>query len=41
MMDSFLPVLGDRAEAITTLDGLVHERRGYAGISIDTREHEM
>ena len=41
MMNSFLPVLKDRAEAITTLEGLVHERRGYAGISIDTREHEI
>ena len=41
MMDSFLPVLKDRVEAILTLEGLVHERRGYAGTSIDTREHEI
>jgi hypothetical protein len=41
MMDSFLPVLKDRAEAIITLDRLVHEMRGYAGMSIDTPEHEV
>ena len=37
MMDSFLPVLTDRAEAIITLEGFVHEMRGYAGMPIDTR----
>ena len=41
MMNSFLPALKDRAEAITTLDGLVHEMSGHAGVSIDTREHEI
>src|SRR4029078_7572745 len=33
MMDSFLPVLEDRAEAITTLDGLVHETRVQPALS--------
>jgi len=41
MMDSFLPALKDRAEAIITLDGLIHEMRGYAGVLIDTQEHEI
>ena len=27
--------------AIITLDGLVHERNGYAGMSRDTRAHEI
>jgi hypothetical protein len=37
MMYSFPPVPEDRAGAIITLVGLGHERRGYAGIPVDTR----
>jgi hypothetical protein len=37
MMDSFLPVLKDRAETLITLEGSVHEMRRYAGMPIDTR----
>jgi len=40
MMDSFLPVLEDRAEAITTLDGLVHETRVQPALS-DSRLPEI
>lgn len=40
--DGFLSTaLKDRAEAIITLDRLVREMRGYAGMSIDTRDHEI
>ena len=41
MMYSFLPVPEDRARAIITLDELGHERRGYAGIPVDARVHEI
>jgi hypothetical protein len=34
MMYSFLPVPEDRAEAIITLVGLGHERKGYAEGSV-------
>jgi hypothetical protein len=38
-MYSIYPVHEDRAGAIITLVGLGHERRGYAGIPVDTRGH--
>jgi hypothetical protein len=41
MMSSLLPVPEDRAEAIITLVDLDHERRGYAGIPVNTRGHEI
>ena len=41
MRCSFLPVPEDRAGAIITLLGLGHERRGYAGIPVDARGHEI
>ena len=41
MLYSFLPVPEDRAGAIITLLGLGHERRGYAGIPVEARGHEI
>lgn len=41
MMYSILPAPEDRAGAIITLVDLDYETRGYAGIPLNTRGHEI